>query len=190
MLEEQELVRRLKQGDEEAFVKIVEMFREAGISLAYRITGDYHEAEDISQEAFAVLYKKIHSFREESSLKTFFMSILINLARQRMRRKRLISFISLSRSGDEEGEGQIDIRDNNDIEQKIIGKEIKIKIEQAINSLPVRQKEVFVMRHYEDMSLAEIAEVIGCSVGTVKSHLFRAIDSLRKKLRGLWDEMQ
>ncbi|HBO83518.1 MAG: hypothetical protein A2073_00920 [Deltaproteobacteria bacterium GWC2_42_11] len=189
MQEEQELIKRLKNGDEEAFIKIVDMYREAGTSLAYRITDDYHEAEDVSQEAFAILYKKIHSFRNESSLKTFFMSILINVARQRARRKRILSFISLSHTSDLE-EGQIDIKDDCRAEQHVIGKEIKDKIERAMNYLPVRQKEVFVMRHYEGMSLAEIAGITGCSVGTVKSHLFRAIGSLRKKLGGLWNEVR
>jgi len=190
MYEDQELVRRLKQGNEEAFARIVDMYRKAAISLAYRIMGDYHEAEDISQEAFAVLYRKIHSFREESSLKTFFMSILINLARQRLRKKRLLSFISLSSSRGDEDEGQVDVKDDYDMERTIIGKEIGTEIESAVNRLPLRQKEVFVMRHYEGMSLEEIAGASGCSVGTVKSHLFRAINFLRKRLRGLWNEMQ
>lgn len=190
MQEEQELIRRLKQGDEDAFVMIVDMYRKTGISLAHRIMDDYHEAEDMSQEAFAVLYRKIHSFREESSLKTFFMSILINLARQRLRRKRLLSFISLSSTRDEEDEGQADVKDNHDMERTIIGKEIGAEIEKAVSSLSLRQKEVFVMRHYEGMSLEEIAGAAGCSVGAVKSHLFRAINALRKKLKGLWNEMQ
>jgi len=190
MQEEQELVKRLKQGDEDAFVSIVDMYRKAGISLAYRIMNDYEEAEDVSQEAFAVLYRKIHSFREESSLKTFFMSILINLVRQRLRRKRLLSFISLSRYQDEGDEVQAVVEDSHDMERAIIGKEIGEKIEKAVSRLPLRQKEVFVMRHYEGMSLEEIAKATGCSVGTIKSHLFRAINALRKKLRGLWNEMQ
>ncbi|MBM4137654.1 MAG: RNA polymerase sigma factor [Nitrospira sp.] len=191
MQEEQELVRRLKAGEEGAFVRIIELYRKPGINLAYRIMNDYQDAEDVSQEAFAALYKNIHSFRGESSLKTFFMSILINLARQRFRRKKLISFISLDRSheGDED-KGEMDIQDNNTIEKEIIGKEIRRKINAALRSLPSRQREVFILRHYEDMNLAEIAEVTGCSTGTVKSHLFRAIESLRKRLRGLWNEMQ
>lgn len=100
-----------------------------------------------------------------------------------------MSFISLSHTSDLE-EGQIDIKDDCRAEQHVIGKEIKDKIERAMNYLPVRQKEVFVMRHYEGMSLAEIAGITGCSVGTVKSHLFRAIGSLRKKLGGLWNEVR
>jgi RNA polymerase sigma-70 factor (ECF subfamily) len=191
MHEEQELVRRLKAGEEGAFVRIIELYRKPGINLAYRIMNDYQDAEDVSQEAFAALYKNIHSFRGESSLKTFFMSILINLARQRFRRKRLVSFISLNSSheGDED-KGEMDIQDNNTIEKEIIGKEIRRKINAALRSLPSRQREVFILRHYEDMNLAEIAEVTGCSTGTVKSHLFRAIAHLRKRLRGLWNEMQ
>lgn len=172
------LIERLKQGDHPAFQSLFEKYKKIVFHMAYRLTGNLHEAEDIVQEVFFKVYKGIKGFRQESSLKTWILKITINLCRNYYRRKKLFSFFSLSHGpqGDEEYPSEIGIQD--DPSETIFHRQRLEVLRKAMMRLPRRQREVFVMKHLEEMKIKEIAEALDCSEGTVKAHLFKAIRRL------------
>ena len=184
-LSDEEIVKRLKAGDDDAFDELIERHKKMGFSLAYNMLGSVEDAEDISQEAFAIVYTEIGKFRQESSFKTWLYRIIINLCRRHYRKNKLMSFIPLY-SHNKEGEDQeLDIKAAGVTpEDEISNKELSSAIMKAVRRLPMKQRGVFVMKHIKGMKISEIAEILGSAEGTIKSHLFRAVNELQKKLRG------
>ncbi|HHT9120061.1 MAG TPA: RNA polymerase sigma factor, partial [Candidatus Hypogeohydataceae bacterium YC41] len=171
------LINRLKEGDKEAFEELVERYKEKCFALAYRFLGNPEDARDISQEAFAQVYLHIKDFRSESTFKTWFFKIIINLCRRQWQKR---SVQSLDLYIDKE----IDPLAQDDVELEVEQKELKRAIEGAVRRLPTKQREVFIMKHMEGMKISEISEVLNCAEGTVKMHLFRAVRALQEKLKG------
>lgn len=183
-LTDEELVKRLKSNDENAFNELIERYKKMAFSLAYNMTGNIEDAEDISQEAFAIVYTQIAKFREESSFKTWFYKIVLNLCRKHYRKNQITSIIPLHFFGKEGEEKEIDIKVESTPESELSAKQIGKSIMTAITKLPIKQREVFVMKHLKGMKISEIAGILGCAEGTVKAHLFRAIQKLQERLRG------
>ncbi|MBI4686786.1 MAG: RNA polymerase sigma factor [Nitrospirae bacterium] len=183
-ISDEEIVRRLKAGDDDAFNELIERHKKMGFSLAYNMLGSIEDAEDISQEAFAIAYTEIGKFRQESSFKTWLYRIIINLCRKHYRKNKLMSFIPLYFHNKEGEEQEMDIKAEATPEDELSSKQLGSAIMKAVRRLPMKQKEVFVMKHIKGMKISEIAEILGSAEGTVKSHLFRAVNELQKKLRG------
>jgi len=173
------LIERLKQDDHSAFRSLYEEYKRLVFHMAYRLSGNVHEAEDVVQEVFFKIHKGIKGFRHESSLKTWIMKITINLCKNYHRRKKLFSFLSLSHGpqGDEEG-SPFEIGTQDDPSETIFHRQRLEVLKKAMMGLPRRQREVFIMKHLEEMKIKEIAEVLDCSEGAVKAHLFKAIRRL------------
>lgn len=149
------------------------------------MTGNPEDAEDISQEAFVIVYSKINTFREESSFKTWFFKIILNLCRRYYRRKKLRSLISfdiINKHGDDQLEKA---GTETDPERELSSRQTGRAIFSALRKLPAKQREVFTMKHLRGMKINEISEVLDCKEGTVKSHLFRAVKKLQESLGGL-----
>lgn len=183
-LADEELVNRFKLNDENAFNELIDRHKKMAFSLAYNMTGSIEDAEDISQEAFAIVYAQIAKFRGESSFKTWFYRIVLNLCRRYYRKNQLISIIPLHFLDKEREEKEIDIKVDSTPESELSAKQIGKSIMTAITKLPIKQREVFVMKHLKGMKISEIAEILGCAEGTVKTHLFRAIQNLQERLKG------
>jgi RNA polymerase sigma-70 factor (ECF subfamily) len=171
------LIDRVKQGDEEAFEELVERYKGMGFSLAYRLLGNPEDARDISQEAFAQVYLHIKDFRGESTFKTWFYRIIINLCRRQWQRKTTSSL-------DLYIEREVEPQAREGVEEEVKRKELRAAIEEAVRGLPAKQREVFIMKHMEGMKISEISEVLKCAEGTVKIHLFRAVRALQERLKG------
>jgi RNA polymerase sigma-70 factor (ECF subfamily) len=184
-----ELVDRIKAGDEGAFNELIERYKRMGFSLAYNMTGSVEDAEDISQEAFAIVYAQVSKFRGESSFKTWFYRIVLNLCRRDYRKKRLASLISLNFIDREGEEREMEITVENNPETELSSRQIGRSIISAVRRLPLKQREVFVMKHFRGMKIKEISEVMECAEGTVKAHLFRAVKALQGRLKGIYNEM-
>ncbi len=183
-LSDEEIVSRLKAGDDYAFNELIERYKKMGFSLAYNMLGVIEDAEDISQEAFAIVYTEIKKFRQESSFKTWFYRIVINLCRRHYRKNKLISLIPLYSHNKEGEEQELEIKAGATPEDEFSNKQLGSAIMKAVRGLPMKQREVFVMKHIKGMKITEIAEILGSAEGTIKSHLFRAVNELQKKLRG------
>lgn len=176
---ESALIEKIKEGDEGAFEELVDRYKGMSFSLAYRFLGNPEDARDISQEAFAQVFLHIKHFRGESTFKTWFFRIIMNLCRRSAlgRQKKVMPSLNpyLEEMGPEVQE---------DVAEELKKKELRIAIEEAVRGLPTKQREVFIMKHMEGMKISEISEVLKCAEGTVKIHLFRAVRTLQEKLRG------
>jgi RNA polymerase sigma-70 factor (ECF subfamily) len=181
--DEQELLSRAQNGDESAFQAIVDKYKRQMYYLALDLTGNHHDAEDLSQEAFVKAYTSIQGFRGEAKISSWLHRIVVNAHLDEKRKKAL----TLLRTSDELNEnltlhssGGSGFETNP--EKKMEQSKIQEHIEEALQTLTQRERTIFVLRHYQEHALKEIAEMLDLSEGTVKSFLFRAIKKLQKAL--------
>ncbi len=173
------LVERLKAGDERAFEELVEEYRERIYRVAWRILRDDEDAEDAAQEAFIKIYKNIGRFEGRSSLYTWIYRITVNIALNKLKRDKFRRMVPL---GDMI---RRDTRPGADPSRSAMGSEIARRIGEAVSTLPEKQRAVFTLKFYEELSHREIAEIVGCSEGTSKANYFHAVRKLRKLLGDL-----
>jgi|WetSurMetagenome_2_1015567.scaffolds.fasta_scaffold92572_3 RNA polymerase sigma-70 factor, ECF subfamily len=183
MPDERTLICDAQQGDHEAFRKLVENARVNVYRLAYDLTSDRHDAEDLSQEVFIKAYRALRTFRGDAKWNSWLYRITVNtfydLARSRMNK-----MINYSNNWDQDsGEREI-LKQGNSISPDASAEAAIIQkhIEQALDRLSPRERSVFVLRHYHDLTLKQIADTLEISDGTVKTFLFRAIQKLQQAL--------
>jgi len=177
---ETQLVARAQHGDEEAFAALFEMHKRRVYSLCLRMTGNTAEAEDLAQEAFLQLFRKISTFRGESAFSTWLHRLAVNVVLMHLRKKGLqqISLDEVDSSQDEPVK-----RDYGDYDRRLMGSVDRISLSQAIAELPPGYRTVFVLHDIEGYEHNEIAEIMSCSVGNSKSQLHKARMKLRDWLR-------
>ncbi|MGD8536048.1 MAG: RNA polymerase sigma factor [Candidatus Aminicenantes bacterium] len=181
---EQVLVDRFCGGDHTAFHELVGQYKKKIYYLAYDITGNHQEAEDISQEVFIKMFRSLKKFRRDSKMSSWLYQITVNASIDTLRKKSS----KPKRSIDEFDhlyiqEGLTTGRAHNfDPVSSAESSQIQNHISQALQKITPKERTVFVMRHYNDLKLNEIAEILNVTIGTVKSLLFRAIKKLRKEL--------
>lgn len=179
MEEGDRLARAFRRGDAEAFSAIVDLFQERLYRVAYRVVGHPDDALDVVQDAFVKMHASIGTWDERAAFYSWSYRIVTNLAidalRRRGRDRRAREEASLERPHVHEDEPPPDLAP--DDVKNLVG-----KARDAIESLPPKQKAIVALRHYEGLSLKEIAEIRGCAIGTVKSTLHQAFANLRKAL--------
>jgi RNA polymerase sigma-70 factor (ECF subfamily) len=176
-----------RNGEERAFAQLVEAHSDRVIALAWRLVGHRQEAEEVAQEAFLRLYQSLATFRGESSIATWLYRTVSRLAIDHLRRERLKRKLFFFR-GNEALEQPDPLETTPDASSpspldRLLAKELAGRMQQVLNQLPPQQKAVFVLRHLEERSLREIAEILGLEEGTVKTHLHRAVGRFRKEYR-------
>jgi RNA polymerase sigma-70 factor (ECF subfamily) len=181
---EQVLVDRFCGGDQTAFHDLVGQYKKKIYYLAYDITGDHQEAEDISQEVFIKMFRSLKNFRRDAKMSSWLYQITVNASIDFLRKK------------SSKPKRSIDEFEQINIQEQLLGgtgqsldpqrsaeySQIQNHISQALQKISPKERTVFVMRHYNDLKLNEIAEILNVTIGTVKSLLFRAIKKLRKEL--------
>jgi RNA polymerase sigma-70 factor, ECF subfamily len=181
------LVQRCAAGDEDACAVLVDEHQRLVYQLALHLLGDHDEALDLSQEVFLRVFRTIHRFRGQSALRTWIYRIAINQARNRMRwwrRRRRGQQVSLDDHVRAHGELPTESAAASP-ERVYRQKEVAGRIWQALEVLPFDQRTAIVLREIDGLSYDEIAFSLGVAVGTVKSRLARARESLRCELRGI-----
>ena len=176
--EEQLLVANVQRGEMAAFQELVEKYKQKVYYMALDMTGNHHDAEDLSQEVFIKVYASIKDFRGDSKLSSWMYRIAMNTCIDKTRRKRL-KLVELDDKVHEKPSRGVNP------EQAMQALSTQEQIDQALQKLPPRQRSIFIMRHYNDLMLREIAEALGISEGTVKAQLFRAVQRLQKELKFL-----
>jgi RNA polymerase sigma-70 factor (ECF subfamily) len=166
-LEEQDLVKGLRDGNEECFMEVVDLYKRKVVSLCYSYTNDYQEAEDISQEVFISIYNSIHSFREECSLSTYIYRITVSRCLDFKRKKSIKNFLTGLINAHKED--SMDIDDKNHVRQCII-------------SLPEELKTPVVLYYYIGLSQKEIGEVLNITPKNVEGRIYRAKQKLKVEL--------
>lgn len=175
-----QLIARAQRGDEEAFAALFEAHKRRVYSLCLRMTGNTAEAEDLTQEAFLQLYRKISTFRGESAFSTWLHRLAVNVVLMHLRKKGLqqISLDEPDTSQDEPVK-----RDYGSEDRRLTGSVDRIGLQKAIADLPPGYRAVFVLHDVEGYEHNEIAEIMNCSVGNSKSQLHKARMKLRERLR-------
>lgn len=181
------LVQRCAAGEEDACAALVDEHQRLVYQLALHLLGDHNEALDLSQEVFLRVFRTIHRFRGQSALRTWIYRIAINQARNRMRWwRRRRRGLQVSLDDHVRAHGELPSESTGTSPERVYRqKEVAGRIWQALEALPFDQKTAIVLREIDGLSYDEIAFSLGVAVGTVKSRLARARESLRCELRGI-----
>jgi RNA polymerase sigma-70 factor (ECF subfamily) len=181
------LIQRCAARDEEACAELVSEHQRMVYQLSLNLLGDHNEALDLSQEVFLRVFRTIHTFRGHSALRTWIYRIVVNQARNRQRwwrRRHRAQQVSLD--DHIRNHGDLPEQNNGGSPDRLLGrKELAEQIRTALDDLPFDQRTALVLREIDGLSYEEIGYSLGIAVGTVKSRLARARESLRARLRGV-----
>ena len=182
-LTEKEIIRLCKEGDRDAFNELFEKYENRVINIAYGMLSDRDDACDAAQEVFIKVYRNISLFRENSLLSTWIYRITSNVCNDILRkRQRSANTISINAALDDDGRTK-ELPDSAPLPEEFAEhNEAQRAVRKAISELSDEYREIITLCDIEDMSYDDIANVLNCPVGTVKSRLNRARKSLRKIL--------
>ncbi len=184
-LPEPEAIRLAQQGDALAFERIYRLHSRRVYALCLRMVGNTAEADDLTQEAFLQLFRKIHTFRGESAFSTWLHRLAVNVVLMRLRKKTLAE-TSLEETTEPDEEAGGPRKDIGGPDLRLAGSIDRVNLQRAIDQLPKGYKSVFVLHDIQGYEHNEIAEIMGCSIGNSKSQLHKA----RMRLRELLQETQ
>jgi RNA polymerase sigma-70 factor (ECF subfamily) len=181
---DEELLQDTVGGDLRAFDVIVRRYRDRLLNFVFRYLGDRTTAEDVVQETFLRVFRKSKDYRASARFSTWLFTIAGNLAKSELRRRKRWRFISLG--WNEDAEQHIEIPDDRPRPDAFAETEIATEsIEKAIKSLSPNQRQVVILSDIQGMAYEEIAQIVGCPVGTVKSRINRGRLRLQDKLERL-----
>jgi RNA polymerase sigma-70 factor (ECF subfamily) len=183
-VDEARLIQEVRGGKPESFEYFVRRYQRRITRIAYRLLRDTGEADCAAQESFLRAYQNLKDFREGSTFETWLTRICINWCKDRLKRRRLVLYFHQGPPGREEDMGprEIAVHPDPSPERRALSREIRERLREAMESLSPRQRSVFVLKHFEELSIPEIAELTGLDSGTIKSHLFRAAHKIRERL--------
>jgi RNA polymerase sigma-70 factor, ECF subfamily len=184
-LGEAEAIRRAQQGDAEAFERIYRLHSRRVYALCLRMVGNTAEAEDLTQEAFLQLFRKIGTFRGESAFSTWLHRLAVNVVLMRLRKKSLAE-TSLDEATEPDEEGGGPRKDIGGPDLRLSGSVDRVNLERAVEQLPPGYRSVFVLHDVQGYEHNEIAVIMNCSIGNSKSQLHKA----RMRLRELLHEFE
>jgi RNA polymerase sigma-70 factor (ECF subfamily) len=179
------LIAEVRAGRTEAFEHFVRRYQPRITRVAYRMLRDMGEADCAAQESFLRAYQSLDEFREGSSFETWLTRICINWCKDRLKRRRLVFYFHQDPRDDQDESGPRAAAPHPEPspERRALSREIRDRLRSAIARLSSRQRSIFVLKHFEELSIPEIAEITGLDTGTVKSHLFRAARKIRAGLQ-------
>jgi RNA polymerase sigma-70 factor, ECF subfamily len=184
-LTDEELALALQSGDERAFNELVRRHQGRIYAVAYRVTSNREDALDVAQEVLVKMYRKIDTWRPTNGFLPWMMRLTVNHSIDMLRRGKRHRHAPLDESFNT-GDGSTAIEPSQeDTGRDVRSNEIEERVQKALGVLSPAQRSVFVMRHYEGMQLADIAVALGCTTGSVKVHLFRALKKMQEELKDL-----
>jgi len=174
--EEIDLIHKFLNGEQWAFDRLMNTYQKIVYRIALGMVGDHDEAADITQEVFIRVFRSLKYFKFEAAFGTWLHRIAVNHSISHIRRKKLRNHLSLSEVSHalKSSLG----RPARDLALKDLGEQI----EEAISSLPPKQRAIFVMHYYEELPHNEIAKIMGRSEGAIKASYCQAVKKLRKRL--------
>lgn len=186
---DQRLLQKAKRGDRSAFAELVDKYRDRIYAYLYRMVGNREDALDLAQETFLRVYSNLHNFQLGQPFKPWIYRIASNLAIDQLRRRRDV--VSLDAPRNNEDDWFFELADDEPgPESQHEQAELASYLAKLVQELPEGYRSVILLRHGQDLSYQEIAEVLHLPVSTVKTRLFRAREALRLKLleqRELWE---
>lgn len=184
---DEDLIARFQEGDQVAFDVIVQRYKDPLINFIYHFLGDRIDAEDVVQETFLRVYRNKHLYRNIAKFSTWIYTIASNLAKTELRRRRRRRLLSLSQMGFDDKDYEPPDEDMQTPEGIVDGAMHAKIIKKEIDALPMKFKEVVVLRDVQEFSYEEISQILGIPIGTVKSRVNRGRLRLQKKLKHLLD---
>ena len=184
---EDQLIRAVLAGDDDAFGDLVARYEGRVHRLLGRFTRDPQEVEDLAQEVFVKVFRKLHTFQQDSGLFTWIYRVAVNTAndhfsRRGRRRLRLVEDDEqLDDGGVELGDGAPDA--------PLMDAELRRITREIVDGLPEKYRNILILREYEDLSYTDMAAVLECSIGTVESRLFRARQRFKAALEDRYPEL-
>ena len=179
------LVARAREGDHAAFEEIYRRYERRIYNTVYQVVRNEDDAADITQEAFVRAYRSLKNLRSDEAFVSWLFRIAINLSRNHLRSRPPFRVESLDEfATSEEEEQELQIPDStHDPARMAENREMQHVVRSAVGTLSHAHREVITLHHLEGMRVDDIARILDCSVGTVKSRLSRARDELKRKLR-------
>jgi len=183
---DQQLVERVQKGDKRAFDFLVLKYQHKMISVVSRYVRDSHEVQDVVQEAFIKAYRALGNFRGDSAFYTWIYRIAINTAKNHLvSRGRRPPASDVDVDDAEYYSGSDLLKDVDTPENNFFRDELKAAVDQSIRDLPEDLRTAVTLREMEGLSYEDIADVMGCPVGTVRSRIFRAREAIEKRIEPL-----
>ena len=187
-LDDRDIIRRFNEGDIAVFSTLVDRYSQRAYQIAYGILRNPEDAQEVAQDVFVRIYKALPSFRGDAEFTTWMYRIAANLAKNKYRWNRSRGIqrevsIDEPQETEEGGEVKFDVpepRSRPDEETAV--SELQERIAQEIEKLPPAYREALVLRNFKELSYEEIASVVGCKLGTIKSRIARAREELRRRL--------
>ena len=175
---DEELVAAFQAGDYSAFDILVRRWERKMQGAAYRLLGSEEDARDVAQEAFLKAFRGLDRFRGQAKFSSWLYQIVLNLCRDRARRRRGRTWVSWDELS-EEG-AHLPVQD--DGWQRLETRDLSRRVASAMEALTEEQREVIVLKEYEGLTFPEIAELLDVPLSTVKTRLYRGLTQLRKRL--------
>jgi RNA polymerase sigma-70 factor (ECF subfamily) len=184
-----ETIQAVLNGDVDRYAELVDKYQGPAIRLAFSFVGNNEDAKDVSQEAFVSAYRSLGRFRQGAKFSTWLYRIIVNECKDAYKRRARQPVASARVGGEpdlEASEGTdlfIDVADPTaSPSDQLANRELSARLSRAIGGLPSKQRTAFLLHHVHGLPLQEVATVMGCRVGTVKSHVFRSTEQLRTQL--------
>ncbi|MBA4740246.1 MAG: RNA polymerase sigma factor RpoE [Burkholderiales bacterium] len=183
------LVQRVQRGDKVAFEMLFTKYQRRVSRLVSRFVRSEAEVEDIVQESFIKAYRALASFRGDSAFYTWLYRIAVNTAKNHLvaASKRPISMTQFEKNDDDDFEEDSFMSDATTPESELVTKQIAETVNKTMDELPADLREAIMLREIEGMSYEDIAESMGCPIGTVRSRIFRAREAISQKIKPMLD---
>ncbi|MCB1675402.1 MAG: RNA polymerase sigma factor RpoE [Halioglobus sp.] len=187
---DQQLVARVQKGDQRAFDLLVLKYQHKIFGLISRYVNDADEVQDVAQEAFIKAYRALPRFRGDSAFYTWLYRIAINTAKNHLvSRSRRPPGSDVEVNDAEQYESGGALRDIENPESALFGEELKVVVERAITNLPEDLRTAVTLREFDGLSYEDIAQIMDCPVGTVRSRIFRAREAIDAQVKEQLDPM-
>jgi RNA polymerase sigma-70 factor (ECF subfamily) len=183
-----QVIAAVLDGAIDRYAELVEKYQDQAIRLAFSLLGDYEDAREVSQEAFVAAYRALGRFRGEAKFSTWLHRIVVNGCKdawRRQRRRPSIAATIASQPPSDAGDQGLFVDVDDPVagpREQLANRELSRRISDGIQGLPMKQRAAFLLHHVEGLPLEEVARVMRCRIGTVKSHVFRATMRLRQEL--------
>jgi RNA polymerase sigma factor (sigma-70 family) len=179
------IVVRVQGGDVAAFDALIKKYRERVYSVVYNMTSNREDASDLTQDAFIKAFQSINRFQGQSSFFTWLYRIAVNSTLTHLRKARLRTFFSFEKIHEEDKSSDVlnQLTDKNGADRGTFVKELQEKLNEAMQKLSIKHRTVVTLFEIDGLSHEEIAEVMDCSVGTVRSRLHYAKQLLQSELQ-------
>lgn len=177
-------IKQIRKGNHAVFEQIVNHYHVQVYQLCYRMLGNHHDAQELTQEAFLKAYKNIKSFKSSNKFSPWLFRIATNLCIDYLRKKKPLNILDQSIKDTEDLTMLDQLKSDQDTpEEALVNVEHQEMVQKYLQMLQPKYRSVIVLRYIHDLSLQEISEVLDMPLGTVKTHLHRGRDSLRKIVR-------